>query len=173
MPIHHQGTTEKFPAAQGDSLKGPKGSDPALLKQTFKAAFDANSTYRIPTPDEITQMGKDLIQAAYVNDGGHWFGDSVNRDYQNGDNLAFNDVKTGAGGLPGDPQAPNVASPGPGSVNPADLPDPPQVDKPGGPGFPRGDDSLDPLATSKETASQTLGDLILGKSSKNSDVGTK
>lgn len=45
-------------------------------------------------------------------------------DYGDAPNLS--DVKTGSGGLPGSPYIPNVASPGEGSTNPTDMPDPPE-----------------------------------------------
>lgn len=170
MATHVQGTTKKHPANQGTTLLGPQGSDAARLEAAFPAGSDSGSTHKIPTPAEVTEMGKNLIQSAIVNDGGHTFGE-FNRDYGHPNNPEFSDVKTGAGGLPANAQAPNVASPGVGSTNPADLPEGPAPFQGGGEAFSRGDGSLSPKTTSKETAAQTLGELMFGKSSKNSDVG--
>lgn len=168
MPTWHQATTEKVPADQGKTLKGPPPSDPAHLAEIFPAGSDKNSPYKIPTPAEVQQMGKDLLQSAIVNDGGHVFG-TFNRDYV--DAPEFADVKTGPGGLPATAQSPNVATPGPGNTNPLDMPAPPIPFKGAGHPFPRGDASISPAHFSAETAKQTLGELIWGQSSKNSDIG--
>lgn len=165
------GTTSKHPADQGNTLLGPKGSDAARLASIFKAGSDKGSAYKIPSPEEVTAEGKDLLQSAIVNDAGHTFG-TFDRDYGHPDNPDLAEVKTGPGGLPAHAQAPNVSPPGPGSLNPADMPEPVPVVKPGGSPFPRGDGSLSPKQTSAEVAKQTLGELIKGNSFKGSDIGT-
>lgn len=165
------GTTEKHPANQGNTLLGPKGADPARLADIFKAGSDKSSTHKLPTAAEVTAEGKQLLQSALVNDGGHTFG-TFDRDYGHPDNPDFADVVTGAGGLPADAQAPNVSPPGPGSMNPADMPEPVAPFKGGGSPFPRGDGGLSPKQTSAEVSKQTLGELIKGNSYKGSDIGT-
>ena len=56
-----------------------------------------------------------------VNDGGHTFGE-FNRDYSDAPVIADVDV---AGKNLASPYVPNPSSPGPGSMNPADIPAPP------------------------------------------------
>ena len=171
MPTHQQGTTEKHPATQGDTLNGPAGSDAARLQGAFPtAAIGSGTPFELPAAADVSTDFGPLLQGASVNDGGHTF-NTFNRDYTDAPALA--DVSTGGGaGEPATPQAPSIASPGVGSANPADLPaGPAPLDGAGG-AFPRGDGGLDPAVTAAATAAQTLGALIFGKSAVGSDVGT-
>jgi hypothetical protein len=96
---------------------------------------------------------------------------SHNRDYKDAPDLS--QVETGGGGLPASPYMPNLTSPGPGSLNPADqpefngdLPDPENRSN-----FGTGLGGLaQPSETSKGMAKQsTLEAYISGKSYLGSD----
>ena len=99
---------------------------------------------------------------AVINDGGHTFG-TYDTSYSGAPDL--NDVETGGGGLPASPYVPNVTSPGPGSINPTDMPAPPD-------GFgQRPSDTWgsgvgsqeSPAISSARHSGHTLGEYILGK----------
>jgi hypothetical protein len=109
-------------------------------------------------------MGNDLLISAEVNDGGHTFG-VFNRDYASAPNLG--DVVTGGGGLPGSPYTAAPGSPGPGSMNPADIPVPPaDFPPPAGTEYGSGEGGLvSPHDASPTIAQQTIGDYLFGKSS--------
>tara|TARA_B100001093_G_C26822931_1_gene1012706 strand:+ start:371 stop:868 length:498 start_codon:yes stop_codon:yes gene_type:complete len=102
--------------------------------------------------------------------GGHGV-NSYNRDFKDAPDLT--QVETGGGGLPASPFVPNLTSPGPGSVNAADmpeysgeLPDPEfNVEFGSGQGG-----LVSPSKTSAELAKQgTLGTYISGRSYQGSD----
>ena len=109
--------------------------------------------------DKIVEtMFEDMNQAPVLSDGGHTFG-TVNRDYQDAPNLE--EVKTGGGGLPGSPYAPNVA------VAPTDPHNPKGIPaagaevtqkRQGGGGY--------GVGNGLESPKRRLGDLIFGKSTK-------
>ena len=100
--------------------------DPAPNKQ-FGARKDANLTSAFPnspiytediTNEERRKAFNQLALDEIVLNGNGI--NSFSRDYDDAPNLE--DVQTGGGGLPASPYMPNLASPGPGSVNPADQP---------------------------------------------------
>jgi hypothetical protein len=109
----------------------------------------------------VQEMGNELLLGAIVNDGGHTFGEQ-DRDYTGAPN--FDDVKTGGGGLPGTAFSPNTASPGPGSMNAKDMPEPPAPADPGTE-FGSGASAITrkPNEVSAGIAKHTLKDYGLGK----------
>ncbi len=86
---------------------------------------------------------------------------SVNLDY--GDAPALADVKTGGGGLPATAYVPAPGSPGPGSLNPADIPEPPK-------GFP-GQGSGSGSTASPDATSVQVSKQVGGGSKKNLGAG--
>ena len=96
---------------------------------------------------------------------------SFNRDYEGAPDLA--EVETGGGGLPASPFVPNLTSPGPGSMNAADMPEyngelpNPEFNVEFGSG--RGG-LVSPSETAAELSKQgTLGTYISGRSYQGSD----
>jgi len=83
------------------------------------------------------------------------------------------DVQTGGGGLPASPYVPNLTSPGPGSINPADMPEyaGELPDQAFNVEFGSGKGGLvSPSETSTEISKQgTLGTYISGRSYQGSD----
>ena len=156
MPTHKQITVE-VPA----TTRGNGSSD----TQTLQKAFPASPIYSGELTDEVVRdQGQELLVDGAVNDGGHLFGE-FDRDYTDSPNLE--DVETGGGGKPGSPYAPNIASPGPGSHNPADIPDvgaeATAAARGAGSPFP-GDGLESPDKSSKTTSEQKIGSLKFGKS---------
>jgi len=95
---------------------------------------------------------------------------SFDRDYDENDPPDFDDVETGGGGLPATPYVPNLSSPGPGSVFAGDQPPYTGEIVDSTSEFGSGLGGLtSPSETSKNMASQTLGDYISGRSYKGSD----
>lgn len=76
------------------------------------------------------------------------------------------DVPTGPGGLPWTAYVPNVISPGPGSVNPADMADPSVLGTPtsSGAGSTRLPGETSPLIADQQKAAGNPGNLIKGSS---------
>ena len=112
--------------------------------------------------DEIREQFQDLVLDGVVNDAGHTFGE-FNRDYTGAPD--YGDVATGGGGLPASAYVPNPASPGAGSVNPADQPSPPDgfgQDPSDVPGVGVGS-QLSPADSSAAQSKHTLGEYIGGK----------
>ena len=100
--------------------------DPAPNKQ-YGARKDSNLYSAFPnspiytediTNDERRKAFNQLVVDDIVLNGNGI--NSFSRDYTDAPNLE--DVQTGGGGLPASPYMPNLASPGPGSVNPSDQP---------------------------------------------------
>lgn len=155
MPTHKQITVEAI-----STTRGLGSADTAALQSSFPASPIYAGTL---TADTVLDLGYDLTDGS-VNDGGHTFG-TFSLDYRDAPNMA--DVKTGGGGLPGSPFVPAPGSPGPGSMNPADIPAPPS-DFPADPGTEYGsgrDGTTSPSVTSAEISNQTIGSYIFGKSS--------
>ena len=155
MPTHKQITVEAI-----STTRDLGSSDTATLQSSFPASPINAGTL---TADIVQAAGQDLVDGV-INDGGHTFG-TFSLDYIGAPNMA--DVKTGGGGLPGSPFVPAPGSPGPGSMNPADIPAPPS-DFPADPGTEYGsgrDGTTSPSVTSAEIAGQTIGSYIFGKSS--------
>ena len=121
------------------------------------------------TDEERRKLYQELALDGTVT-GGHGV-NSFNRDYEGAPDLS--EVETGPGGLPASPYVPNLASPGPGSVNAADLPEyngelpDPQFNVEFGSG--KGG-LVSPSETSAELSKQgTLGTYISGRSYQGSD----
>ena len=157
MPTHTQGTTQPPVTERGigkaatNDLKGIFSTSPMYLDEML--------------PDDVKQQFQDEVLDAVVNDAGHTFG-TFDTNYVDAPDLST--VETGGGGLPASPWVPNPASPGAGSVNPTDQPEPPdgygQV-----PGSQWGSgvgSELQPSTSAERISSQVLGDYVLGKSSK-------
>tara|TARA_Y100000992_G_scaffold265440_1_gene202801 strand:+ start:447 stop:926 length:480 start_codon:yes stop_codon:yes gene_type:complete len=114
------------------------------------------------TDESVRQQYQEIVMDATINDGGHTFGE-YNTSYAGAPNM--DDVETGGGGLPASPYVPNVTSPGPGSLNPADMPEPPE-------GFgTRPSDTWgsgvgsqeSPAISSARHSAHTIGEYLLGK----------
>lgn len=101
------------------SQRGMGSSDSASLASAFPASPIHNGTM---DDDSIKDLAQSLLLDGIVNDGGHSFGE-FDRDYTDAPVIA--DVETGGGGLPASPYVPNPSSPGPGSMNAADIPEAP------------------------------------------------
>lgn len=138
MASHHQILAEVPVTTYG---KGTSGTS------TIRAMFPASPINSGELTDEgIRELGRELLQSAVVNDGGHTFG-KFNRDYSDAPEVTK--------------FVPDPGSPGPGSTNPADIPPAPE----NWPPPPSGAGSVQtPAATSVKIASQTIGSLISGKS---------
>ena len=129
------------------------------LQQNFPGSPIHNGALSRAT---IQEMGNDLLLGKTVNDGGHTFGEQ-DRDYTGAPN--FDDVATGAGGLPSTPFTPATASPGAGSMNAADIPESPSPADPGTE-FGSGASAISrkPSESSAYIAKHTLKDYGLGSS---------
>ena len=108
------GRTYTYPTIKsvGSTLGGPGASDTANLQSMFS---------QTPGLSLDTQGYKEsalkLLQDGSVEE--NLQVGSYNRDFSGAPN--YNDVPTGAGGLPASPWVPNPVSPGQGSVNPSDM----------------------------------------------------
>jgi hypothetical protein len=110
------------------------------------------------TDESVTAEYEDVLMKP-INDGGYYFGE-YNPTYPDAPNLE--DVETGAAGLPATPFVPNVASPGVGSTNPTDLPEPPNADQvPTNQTYGSGEGRISPSKTAKEIAKTKLGDYVM------------
>ena len=156
MPTHTQGVVE---------IKGEPSSK-SLGKRddlTLRAAFPGSPLLEMKD-DEIKADFEERCLNGTVNDAGHTFG-TQNLDYVDAPDL--NEVETGPGGLPASPYVPNPTSPGEGSVDPSDLPSPPDGygTTPSATPFIGVGALENPKGTSERQARHTLGDYALGKSS--------
>lgn len=134
-----------------------------------KAIFAASPIHR----GELTDAERTKYYQENVLDGTVSGGNGVNLfDPNFVDAPDLTEVESGGGGLPSSPYTPNLTSPGPGSVNPADmpayegeLPDPTQKVL-----FGTGQGGLvSPQKTSKEISKASLGNYISGRSYLGSD----
>lgn len=155
MPTHKQNTVEVPATTFG------RGSSETKDLQDI---FPGSPIHSGELNDEVVQeQGNELLIEGSVNDGGHTFG-TFDRDYPEAPNLE--DVKTGGGGLPGTPYAPNIGAP-PEGMNPADIPakgaEVTERIQGGGDPFP-GDGLASPSKTAKNIAAQKIGSLIFGES---------
>jgi len=157
MPTHKQGTVT--PPTSDRSL-GKSGSN------QLASAYGASPIHSGEIDDDtIREQFQSDVLDAIINDAGHTFGEF---DTSYSDAPDMNSVATGGGGLPASPYVPNVSSPGPGSLNPSDQPDPPE-----GFGQTPSDtwgtgvgSQLTPKNSSEKISGQTLGAYIMGKSTK-------
>jgi hypothetical protein len=157
MPKHQQ---TKVEAVVSESKMGARSS--ANMSHLYAASPIHSGDM---TDDSIKQQYQDIVLDGVINDEGHTFG-TYDTDYA--DAPSYDEVETGGSGLPASAWVPNPNSPGPGSQNPAD-----QAEPPDGYGETPGDQwgggvgsQLSPKSSSEKSSAHTLGDYILGKSSK-------
>jgi hypothetical protein len=138
VPTHHQTTSDTTV-----TTRGLGSADTATIKASFPASPINSGEY---TAAAVAILGQELLQGSVVNDGGHTYG-TFNRDYIDAPELSM--------------FVPNPGSPGPGSTNPADIPEPPDNWPPPSSGA---GSSASPSETSTKIATQTIGSLISGRS---------
>ena len=157
MPKAVQGTT--------DSPVTERGLGTVATNQ-IKSIFQQSPMYKGEmNPEDVKQQYQDIVLDAVINDNGHTFG-TFDTSYTDAPNM--DDVETGGGGLPATPYLPNPSSPGEGSVNATEQPEAPDgygSETPNQWGSGVGS-QLSPAASSEKMSRQTLGDYVLGKSSK-------
>jgi hypothetical protein len=114
---------------------------------------------------DIKDYYQNILDSSENSDSGHTFS-KVDMNYGGAPNLE--DVEVGAGGKPGSPYGPNPASPGEGSMNPADIPEPIENyngGKTSSPPF-QGDGKASPNTTNIAVkAKSKLGDWGVGSNS--------
>ena len=157
MPTHNQGTVEA-PVTNRDIGKTATNDLKSIYAKSPMYLGDM-------TPESIKEQYQKEVMDAVINDAGHTFG-TFDTNYVDAPDLSK--VATGGGGLPASPYVPNPSSPGPGSMNPAD-----QAEAPDGYGESANSQwgsgvghALQPSDSSAKISSQTLGDFVMGKSSK-------
>jgi hypothetical protein len=167
MPDQRQ--TIVKPSAAPNKDKG------ARKDANLRAAFPDSPIFK----GELTDEERKKIYQELALDGvvvnGHGIS-SFDRDYKGTTQNPvpnLEDVQTGGGGLPSSPFTPNLTSPGPGSVNAADMPEyaGELPDPEANVEFGSGQGGLvSPSATSAEISQQgTLGTYISGRSYQGSD----
>lgn len=137
--------------------------------QNAKKCFAASPIHKGEiTDDERRQyFDENVLQGTVI--GGMGL-NSFNLDFADAPDL--DTVETGAGGLPSTPYTPNITSPGPGSMNAADMPAyegtfPGEGSIEFGVGL---GGTVSPSKTSKEISKQSvLSDYIMGRSFPNSN----
>ena len=154
MPSHRQLMVEVPVTTNGFGK-----SDSAVVAGCFPASPFPNGDYA--SDDDVKALGQELLLDGIVNDSGHTYGE-FSRDYADAPVMA--DVATGAGGLPATPFVPNPVSPGPGSIEAADMGAPPsgfgsQTPNQWGGGV---GSQLDVNASSVSTSGHTIGDYVYG-----------
>ena len=149
-----------------DSTTRALGNPPSTFStsdsETLATCFPASPIHSGDIDaDSVKQQFQDEVLNGVINDGGHTFGE-YDTSYGNAPDIA-NDVDLGAHNLPSS-FVPNPTSPGPGSINEADKPAPPD-----GFGQTPADtwgsgvgSQLSPKASSEAISGQTLGDYIMG-----------
>jgi hypothetical protein len=118
-------------------------SDTATIKAMFPASPINSGEY---DAEAVAELGAQELQSSTVNDGGYAFG-TVDRDYTLAPAIEM--------------FVPDPGSPGPGSSNPLDIPEPPENWPPPASGA---GSSVSPSETSAKIAAQKIGELISGRS---------
>ena len=155
MPTHKQGTVEP---PTTERAMGAAGAN------QLAAAYGASPIHAGEIDsDTIKEQFQTEVLDAIINDAGHTFGE-FDTSYSEAPNM--DDVATGGGGLPASAYVPNVSSPGPGSLNAADQPDPPAGfgETPSDTWGTGVGSQLTPKNSSEKISGQTLGSYIMGKS---------
>jgi hypothetical protein len=116
--------------------------------------------------DSIPNIG---VTEGVINDGGYMFG-TFNLNFPNAPDLET--VDTGGEGRPSSPYTPNPASPGPGSVQPADQPEFTGVIPEKGNEYGVGLGAVSPSVTADGIRGQTIGSYLIGRSYLGSDGRT-
>lgn len=129
-----------------------------------RAIFAASPIYK----GELTDEERKAFYQQNVLDGTVSGGNGVNLfDPNFVDAPDLDEVEVGGGGLPATPYSPNVTSPGPGSINPADMPvfegETPNPEEKVLFGVGLGG-LTSPVKTSKEISKASLGNYISGRS---------
>ena len=168
MPTHNQNTVD-IPEGGTGALGGVaelSRSNTTSLKASFPGSPIHDGSLTRETAQETFQK---LALDGEVLDG--FCFSKFNRDYNSGEDgekpPVLAEVESGGGGLPGSPHMPNPASPGAGSMNPSDQPDPPdgmEKNKSSRPPFIGEGTALDPMTSSTQQSSHKLKSYILGKS---------
>lgn len=121
------GMPQNTPPQVKPTTRGMGNSSTATLRSAFggpiNGAEDQFASVEALRKDYQTRVMEDsgALESAVAS----YYGiTNYSPNYRNSPNLE--DVKTGPAGLPATPYYPNVASPGAGSVNPLDLPNPPE-----------------------------------------------
>jgi hypothetical protein len=117
---------------------------------------------------DLSNIDSDTLHAA----GGYYGTPNYSMNYVENGMPILADVQTGGGGLPATPYSPNPTSPGPGSTSAFDKPeytgtvkDPATISN-----FGTGLGGLvEPTVTSKNIATQTIGNYVSGRSYQGSD----
>ena len=159
---------------------GELGGTPALsraddssLKTSFPGSPIIGPSATLTPEERRAEFQKLALDGEVIN--GFCFS-SFNRDFYENDPPAYEDVKTGPGGLPGSPFTPNVVSPGADNgVDPTKMGDPPaymydgkdplliKTTKASRPPFNGSMTDVDPKATSwaiDQTKVETLGEYL-------------
>ena len=167
MPEQRQTIVQ--PAAAPNKSKG------ARKDANLRASFPDSPIFKGEITDEERKKAYQELALDGIVNNGHGI-NSFDRDFKGTTQNPvpnLEDVETGGGGLPSSPFIPNLTSPGPGSVNAADmpeytgeLPDPEFKNQ-----FGSGKGGLvSPSETSSEISKQgTLGTYISGRSYQGSD----
>jgi hypothetical protein len=146
----------------------------ARKDQNLKASFSGSPIHSGELTDDER---KELYEALCLNGtvvGGHGL-NTYNLDFKGSTQNPvpnLEDVQTGGGGLPASPYMPNPASPGPGSVSAADIPEylgnipDPENNIEFGSGL---GGLISPSETSEQISQQSLGNYISGRSYLGSD----
>ena len=114
-----QRSTIVQPAAAPNKSKG------ARRDANLRAAFPESPIYKNDITDEERRKAYQELALDGVVNGGNGI-NSFDRDFKGTTQNPvpnLEDVETGGGGLPSSPFTPNLTSPGPGSVNAADMPE--------------------------------------------------
>ena len=117
---------------------------------------------------DMSNIDSDTLHAAGV----YYGTPNYSMNYIENNMPIMSDVQTGGGGLPATPYSPNLSSPGPGSTSAADQPeytgttkDPATISN-----FGTGLGGLvEPTTTSKNIATQAIGNYVSGRSYQGSD----
>ena len=121
MPFPQNTPPQNVPTTRAKGI-----SDTASLRAAFAGPVN-RAEDQFSSVEALRKQYEDLVMngnAALTGATAAYYGiTGYTPDYTDAPNLA--DVETGAAGLPGTPYIPNVASPGEGTTNPLDLPEPP------------------------------------------------
>lgn len=163
MPSHNQGTVDIPPRGNGQlgGVAELSRSNTSSLASSFPGSPIHAGVMKRETVEEDFQ--KYVLTGTVID--GYCFS-SHTRGYVDAPKIA--DVETGAAGLPGGTHVPNPSSPGAGSVDPKQMPAPPdgwQDNMTSRPPFIGAGTALEPADSSKEIARHKVKDYIMGKSS--------
>ena len=152
---------QSTPPQVAERTRGLGSSSSRTLKTAFGGPIN-NQEDQFSSVEELRKQYENLVMnanSALAGSVAAYYGiTDYSPDYVDAPNLE--DVETGAGGLPGTPYIPNVASPGEGSDLPSDLPAPPEgigVEPTGSPFSGPPITANNPQASSKKAAGTAVG----------------